>query len=90
MDAEAVPPVPVYFVRPPFAEGSIAAVVLSVLWVGGIGSLGAIACGHLALRSIRRSGGQLRGRDQALFGLALGYAGVLITVLYIIMNRGTS
>jgi Domain of unknown function (DUF4190) len=84
MQEDTPPPTPVYIVRQPFAECSIAAVVLSVLWVGGIASLAAIACGHLALRNIRRND-QLRGRDAALFGLLFGYAGVLITIVLVIM-----
>ena len=62
------------------AEGPSAAAVLSLLWIGGIGSLGAILAGHLAMRGIRRSKGTLRGYEAALFGTLFGYAGLALTI----------
>lgn len=39
-------------------------------WVTGIG---AVICGHLALRKTGRSGGRVGGRGMAIAGLILGY-----------------
>jgi hypothetical protein len=40
----------------------------------------AIPTGHLALRQIRRSGGTLKGKAQAWFGLVCGYSLVLLLI----------
>lgn len=55
------------------------------LGIGGVtvlpfaGSIGAVICGHLALKQIRREG--LLGRGLALTGLILGYASIALTIL---------
>lgn len=41
----------------------------------------AIVCGHLGQNAIKRGNGQLTGGGLALFGLALGYAHVALTVV---------
>lgn len=48
-----------------------------------IGSLGAVACGHIALRDIRRSNGQQDGKGFAIAGLILGYAQLALILLAI-------
>lgn len=45
------------------------------------GSIGAVICGHLALKQIRDSGDTLGGRGLALGGLILGYLVVVATTL---------
>lgn len=71
---------------PPRREGAnghaIASFVLSLLWLGGLGSVLAIIFGHVALdrRHDWRGGGH---RRMALAGLILGYAGAAVTVVFI-------
>jgi hypothetical protein len=48
-----------------------------LLWLGGVVS------GHAALRRIRQTGE--RGRGRAVWGLALNYAGLVVTILFIIL-----
>jgi hypothetical protein len=71
---------------PPRREGAngfaIASFVLSLLWLGGLGSVLAIIFGHVALdrRHDWRGAGH---RRMALAGLILGYAGAAVTVVFI-------
>lgn len=64
------------------AEGlAVASLVLSLFWIGGLGSVGAVVCGHLARSRARRSGNAPSGL--ALAGLVIGYVGVALTVLMV-------
>lgn len=58
---------------------AIASLVLSLVWLGGLGSVGAIVTGHMSRSKARREGRQPSGI--ALAGLILGYLGAaFITV----------
>ena len=60
--------------RPETSGLGVAGMVLGILSLcGGITALPAVICGHLSLRSIRRSGGRLGGHGMAITGLVLGY-----------------
>lgn len=65
----------------PLDSNAIPALVLSLLWVFGIGSLAAVLCGHAALKNIRYSKGWLRGEGIAITALVFGYAGLLPALL---------
>ena len=56
---------------------AIASLVLSIIWLGGIGSLLAIIFGIVARRQIRRSQGRQGGDGLALAGLLVGIVGLL-------------
>jgi hypothetical protein len=43
-----------------------------------------VVCGHIALAQIRRTGE--RGRGMALAGLILGYIGVVVLVLWVVLT----
>lgn len=65
--------------RPAFATESsegfaVASLVLSVLWLAGLGSLLAVVFGHLSRRRDRHAGARPNGL--ALAGLIIGYVGV--------------
>jgi hypothetical protein len=47
-----------------------------------ISAIVAIACGHMARREIRESGGQLTGDGMAIAGLVLGYIQIALTGLF--------
>jgi hypothetical protein len=53
----------------------------------GIGSLGAVITGHIALSQIKRNRNQT-GRGMAIAGLILGYLGVAATVLFFVLIVG--
>ena len=63
---------------------AIASLVLSLLWIFGIGSILAIIFGHIARSQIARSGGRLKGAGIALAGLIIGYIMIAIVFLGIL------
>jgi hypothetical protein len=66
----------------PMAIGSL---VLSLLWLGGIGSVGAVVLGHMSKREIARSQGRQSGANLATAGLAIGYIGLVIMAIYLLI-----
>jgi serine/threonine protein kinase len=54
-------------------------VVVFLFWL--LFALVPIMLGHLSLRDIKRSGGQLAGTGQAIAGLVMGYIGVAVLLL---------
>jgi hypothetical protein len=60
---------------------AIASLVLSILWLVGLGSLLAIIFALVAERQIRRSAGQQGGAGLAIAGLVIGIIGLLGTAL---------
>jgi len=66
---------------PPITSGlAITALVLSVLWIGGLGSVLAVIFGIVALSQIRSSSGQKRGKALATSGLVIGALGLVAAV----------
>jgi hypothetical protein len=55
---------------------SIASLVLSCLWVGGLGSVAGVACGLLTLLNKRQ-----QGRGMAIAGVLIGIAGFFFTLV---------
>ncbi len=66
--------------QPPTSGLAIASLVLSILGLG----LPAVICGHLALGSIKRSGGTEGGKGLAIAGLVIGYLSMLVGIFVII------
>src|ERR1700686_4345425 len=60
---------------------AIASLVLSLIWLGGLGSVLAIVFGIVARRRIRASGGTQGGDGLAIAGLIVGIFGLLPVVL---------
>jgi len=52
---------------------AIASLILSILWLYGIGSIMAIILGHMARKDVKNSNGKLTGDGIALAGLIIGY-----------------
>jgi hypothetical protein len=74
---------PVFVRRPASTNGlAIAALVVGVIWMGWIGSVLAVAFGHVALSQIERSG--QAGRGIAIAGIVLGYIGIATLVVAIL------
>ncbi len=63
---------------------AICSLVLSLIWIGGIGSVGAIVFGHMAKRQIAASDGQQSGESLATAGLVIGYLGIALLLIYVI------
>ena len=61
---------------------AVASLVLSLLWLFGLGSLLAVVFGHIALSQIKRTGEM--GRGFAIAGLVLGYLALAVLALGLI------
>lgn len=64
---------------------AVASLILSILWLGGIGSLIALGLGYAAKRQIAQNDREQRGHGLAVAGIILGWIGlipVLLLVLY--------
>jgi hypothetical protein len=67
---------------------AVVSLVTGILGIctGGITSIIAVVCGHLALGQIKRSGGVMRGHGMAIAGLVLGYAMIALFVFALIFD----
>jgi type II secretory pathway pseudopilin PulG len=62
---------------------AIASLVLSIIWLAGLGSVLAVIFGIVARRQIRASGGRQGGEGLALAGALIGVVGILGLVLVV-------
>ena len=60
--------------------------VLSLVWIGGIGSLAAVILGLRARRIIKQSGGTIVGIKLAWWCILEGTLGFVVAPLYIFMT----
>jgi hypothetical protein len=56
---------------------AIASLVLSIVWLGGIGAILAVIFAIVALRQVAASNGRLRGKGLSIAGLIVGIVGIL-------------
>ncbi len=54
----------------------------------GIGSIAGVICGHIALSQIKKTGEQ--GRGMAIAGLIIGYIGIVLAIIGIIVASSRS
>ena len=64
---------------------AIAALVLGITWVCGIGSILALVFGYSARNEIEESGGFQQGGGMATAGIVLGWVGVGVLILYFLL-----
>jgi hypothetical protein len=64
---------------------AIASMVLGIVWVYWVGSILAVVFGHVALSQIKRSQGAQRGSGMAIAGLVLGYIGIAVLAVVIVV-----
>jgi uncharacterized protein DUF4190 len=62
---------------------AIASLALGIVWLGWIGSVLAVIFGHVALAQVRE--GTRSGRGMAIAGLVLGYGGMALLVLFVVL-----
>ncbi len=62
--------------------------ILGIIWIYWIGSILAVIFGHIALNQIKKTG--QTGRGMAIAGLILGYIGVAIMVVIIVIAVGVA
>jgi len=93
-DYQQPQPPPYHYGGPPPTQNSGTATAALVLGICGffvcplICSIAAIICGNIALNEIDRSGGTITGRDMAKAGLILGWVGVALCVLAVLVIAG--
>ena len=65
----------------------IASMVLGIVWVYWVGSILAVIFGHVALSKIKKDP-SIGGRGFAIAGVALGWTGVGILLLVVVLGVG--
>jgi hypothetical protein len=68
---------------PPTNGFAIASLVLGIIWLSCVGSVLALIFGYISLRQIRERGEG--GRGVAIAGIVLGWLGVALAVILIIV-----
>ncbi|MDB4554226.1 GYF domain-containing protein [Akkermansiaceae bacterium] len=68
------------------AIASMVCGILSIIlcYVNAIVGIPAVICGHMAMKRIKASQGQIAGQGMALAGLICGYIGIVIQVITIV------
>ena len=69
----------------PTSGKAIASLICGIFTLFFPASIAAIILGHLSLSAIRKSAGRLGGRGVAIAGLVLGYAGITLIPLILII-----
>jgi hypothetical protein len=67
---------------------AVAGMVLGILWLYWVGSVLAVIFGHVAKNQIDNSGGTQGGRGMAIAAIALGWTGVGIFLLFLVIGVG--
>jgi uncharacterized membrane protein len=70
--------------RPRSNPLAVASLILSILMLGGVGSIAGMILGFVARDQIRRSGGRQTGDGLALAGIVTGIVGIVLMVLLIL------
>ena len=64
---------------------AIAALVLGIVWVYWIGSILALVFGYIAKSQLEQAGGRETGMGMAVAGIVLGWIGVGILLLFVLL-----
>lgn len=65
---------------------AIASMVLGIVWLWWFGSVLALVFGYIGKSQIDRSGGRETGRGMAIAGIVLGYVGLAVLVVVVILG----
>ena len=79
---------PVYAPAPKPNGLAIASLVLGILWIYWIGSILALIFGMVGKSQIDNAGGAQSGRGMAIAGIVLGWVGIGILLLFILVFGG--
>ncbi|HEV3268216.1 MAG TPA: DUF4190 domain-containing protein [Acidimicrobiales bacterium] len=69
---------------------ALASLVLSIVWIAGIGSVVAIALGFMSRRKTKRSAGTQEGAVVASAGIAIGIAGLIFAAVFWMIVAGNN
>lgn len=64
---------------------AVASLVLGILWLWWLGSVLALVFGYVGKSQIDRSGGRETGRGMAIAGIVLGWIGVAVLILIVVL-----
>jgi hypothetical protein len=64
---------------------AIASLVLGILWLWWVGSILALVFGYVGKNQIDKSGGRESGRGMAIAGIVLGWIGVGLLLVFIVL-----
>ncbi|MDG2027939.1 MAG: DUF4190 domain-containing protein [Acidimicrobiales bacterium] len=67
---------------------ALASLILSIAWIFFIGSILGVIFGHMAMEQIRESEGREVGRGNAMIGLIVGYTGIAVGLLALLILFG--
>lgn len=65
---------------------AVASMVMGIAWLYWVGSASALVLGYMARRQIDASSGTQRGRAMAVTGIALGWIGIGVLILFVIFG----
>ena len=65
---------------------AIASVVVGLVWFYWIGSVLALVLGYMAKKEIDASGGRITGRGFAIAGIVLGWIGVAVFAMIVLVT----
>lgn len=64
---------------------AIASLVLGIVWLYGVGSLLALIFGFIAKKRVDQSEGREKGRGMAIAGIVLGFVGIAVVILVVVL-----
>ncbi|GAC15567.1 DUF4190 domain-containing protein [Aliiglaciecola lipolytica] len=70
---------------PETSTWAILSLVFGILGLLIFGSLLGVIFGHVARSKIQHSNGKLKGKTMAMWGLCLGYLGIILSVIFILI-----
>ena len=70
---------------PQSSNKALASLICGILFLCAPASIAAVVLGHLALVDIKRSAGRMAGQGMAIAGLVMGYLGIGLTVIYLVV-----
>jgi type IV pilus assembly protein PilA len=76
---------PVYPAAPTTSGKAVASLILGFLFYAFPAAVAGVVLGHMALSDIRKSGGRIKGHGIAVGGLILGYLGIVMIPLILII-----
>jgi hypothetical protein len=70
---------------PQSSNKALASLICGILFLCAPASIAAVVLGHLALVDIKRSAGRMAGQGMAKAGLVMGYLGIALTAIYVMV-----
>ncbi|HEY1424734.1 MAG TPA: DUF4190 domain-containing protein [Candidatus Acidoferrum sp.] len=82
---QAGPYQPQWDATPQSSNKALASLICGILFLCAPASIAAVVLGHLALVDIKRSAGRMSGQGLAIAGLVMGYLGIGLIAIYMVV-----